>query len=151
MEKGRIGLPIIYALIAAIVGGVIWSVIAISFDYELGLVAWAIGGIAGYAVVLASKESVAQIHQVIAVLASLIGIILGKYISFAYWLTEEFNGLLNGMFSSDTFAFFRMYFTELFGGMDIIFILLAIVTAWQIPGKHIHTDESEMTNQKIEV
>lgn len=146
MQENKIGLPILYALIGALIGGIVWGLIAVLFDYELGLVAWAIGGLTGYAVVFASKGSITTLHQIVAVITSLVGIILGKYFSFAYWFNEGFEG----MFDSFTFAYFRAYFTELFGGMDIIFVLLAIITAWQIPGKQMNLTESNATEQQIE-
>lgn len=146
MEENKIGLPILYALLGAFIGGIVWGLIAVLFDYELGLVAWAIGGLTGYAVVFAAKGSVTQLHQIIAVVTSLIGIILGKYFSFAYWFNEGFQG----MFDFLTFDYFGGYFFDLFGGMDIVFVLLAIVTAWQIPGKQINLAESNSTEQQIE-
>ncbi len=146
MQENKIGLSILYALLGALIGGIIWGLIAVLFDYELGLVAWAIGGLTGYAVVLAAKGSVTQSHQIIAVITSLIGIILGKYFSFGYWFNEGFEG----MFDSMTFAYFRAYFFDLFGGMDIVFVLLAIITAWQIPGRHINLVEQNNDEQQAE-
>lgn len=137
MEDDRIGLSILYAVIAAIIGGTLWGIIVILLDYELGLAAWAIGGMAGYAVVLSSQEAVNQKHQVIAVLASLLGIILGKYIAFVYWMNSNFNALFSEVFDGNTFSYFTRYFTSFFNAIDIVFIGLAIVTAWQIPGKRI--------------
>lgn len=147
MQENKIGLSILYALLGALVGGIIWGLIAVLFDYELGLVAWAIGGLTGYAVVFAAKGSLlTQSHQIIAVITSLIGIILGKYFSFGYWFNDGFEGL----FDSITFAYFKAYFIDLFGVMDIVFVLLAIVTAWQIPGKHINLVEENVDEQQAE-
>lgn len=146
MQENKVGLSIVYALVGALIGGVIWGLIAALFDYELGLVAWAIGGLTGYAVVLAAKDSVTQLHQIIAVITSLIGIVLGKYFSFGYWFNEGFQG----MFDSFTFTYFRTYFFDLFGVMDIVFVLLAIVTAWQIPGKHVSPAEVNIDDQQAE-
>lgn len=146
VQENKIGLPILYALLGALIGGGIWGLIAVLFDYELGLVALAIGGLTGYAVVFGAKDSVTPLHQIIAVITSLIGIILGKYFSFGYWFNEGFEG----MFDSFTFAYFREYFFDLFGVMDIVFILLAIVAAWQIPGKHIHSTSTKTNEQHTE-
>lgn len=146
MQESKIGLSILSALLGALIGGIIWALIAILFDYELGLVSWAIGGLTGYAVVFSAKESVNQLHQIIAVITSLIGIVLGKYFTFGYFFNEGFEG----MFNSYTFSFFKAYFLDLFGGMDIIFILLAIVTAWQIPGKHIDAIEQNVVEQQTD-
>lgn len=146
MQENKIGLPIVYALLGALIGGMIWGLIVVIFNYELGLVALAIGALTGYAVVFAAKDSVSRTHQIIAVIASLIGIILGKYFSFAYL----FNAGFPSMFESITFYYFSVYFFDLFGVMDIVFILLAVVTAWQIPGKHINPLAETTDNQQAE-
>lgn len=146
MQETKVGLSIIYALLGALFGGIIWALAAILFDYELGLIALAIGGLTGYAVVFAAKDSVTNSHQIIAVITSLIGIILGKYFSFGYF----FSGGFEGIFNSITFAYFRTYFLDLFGGMDIIFVLLAIITAWQIPGKQINRMEPNTDEYQID-
>lgn len=129
-SESNIGLSAFYAFLAAIVGGIIWAVIVVTFNYELGLIAWAIGGLVGYAVAFAAKDSVGKPHQVIAIIASLIGILLGKYFSFSYF----FNDGLGGLFSFFTMDFFFGNINYQFGGYDIIFVLFAVVTAWQIPG-----------------
>lgn len=129
-SESNLGLSAIYALLAALVGGVIWAIILVTTEYELGLIAWAIGGMAGYAVALPAKNSIGTKHQVIAVIASLIGIILGKYFYFSYL----FNDGLTGLFDLYTMEIFAQVFIDLFGGADIIFVLLAVITAWQIPG-----------------
>lgn len=48
--RGLIG-----GIIAAVIGGVIWGYLVIATKYEIGFVAWGVGGLAGYAVVLAAK------------------------------------------------------------------------------------------------
>ena len=83
MESNKIVLPALGALLAAIIGGVIWAAFGVISDYELGIIAWAIGGLAGYAVVLFSNRQTTQIHQVMAVIASLIGIVLGTFLLFS--------------------------------------------------------------------
>ncbi|HEY2491895.1 MAG TPA: hypothetical protein VGI33_03070 [Paenibacillus sp.] len=130
-NNNKVVLPVLGALLAAIIGGAIWATIAVVTEYELGLVAWAIGGLTGYAVVIFASRNTSSIHQIIAVIASLIGILLGKFFMFSYILNDGFDG----MFSSYYFQFFQENFTDLFAGMDIVFIVLAVVTSWQLPSK----------------
>ncbi|MGF7048178.1 hypothetical protein J2T13_002685 [Paenibacillus sp. DS2015] len=129
--NNKIVLPVLGALLAAIIGGALWALIAVLTEYEIGLVAWAIGGLAGYAVSILANRHTSSIHQIIAVIASLIGILLGKYFMFSYFMNDSFEG----MFSSYTVQFFQENFTELFAAMDILFVVLAVVTAWQLPSK----------------
>ena len=71
-------------LVAAIVGGVIWGLIVKISDYEVGIIAWGIGFVAGTAVVFASRGAKGQRLQVIAVVSALVGVLLGKYLSYAF-------------------------------------------------------------------
>ncbi len=131
MGNTKSGLAIVYALVAAIIGGAVWMIIAILTDYELGIIAWGIGGLAGYAVILATKSKVKVEHQVIAVIAGLLGIVLGKYLILGYYYDES----ISGIFNADVFSIFFENFFDFFGGIDIIFVLLAVATAWQLPTK----------------
>ncbi|MDQ0091997.1 steroid 5-alpha reductase family enzyme [Paenibacillus anaericanus] len=132
MEQNKIGMSVIGALLAAIVGGAVWALIAITTEYELGIIAWAIGGLAGYAVSYFAGKRTSVTIQLIAVIASVLGILLGKYFIVAYFYNYE---SFNGMFSSEVFSFFKETFVELFEIMDLVFVAFAVVTAWQLPNK----------------
>lgn len=129
LEGNKIVLPILGALLAAVIGGAAWAVIVALTNYELGIVAWAVGGLAGYAVAKLANRQVSAAHQVIAVVASLIGILLGKYFTVGYLYTESFSGI----FESEVMTVFQENFSSLFDVMDIVFIALAVATAWQLP------------------
>ncbi|MGZ9585918.1 hypothetical protein [Paenibacillus marinisediminis] len=130
MESNKIVLPVLGALLAAVIGGAVWALIAVLTDYEIGFVAWGIGGLAGYSVYYLAKKNVNAVHQVMAVIASLIGILLGKYFILGYYYNED----ISGIFNSEVLTIFQENITEFFGGKDIIFVVLAVVTAWQLPG-----------------
>ncbi|WP_410771611.1 hypothetical protein [Fontibacillus sp. BL9] len=129
-EKSSVVVPVLAALAAAIIGGAIWALIVVLTEYEVGIVAWAIGGLAAFAVSKFSRK-VTAVHQLVAVIASLLGILLGKYFAFAYFLT---NGI-DGIFNSAIFTVFKDNFIDMFSGMDIVFVVLAVATAWQLPAK----------------
>jgi len=139
-QRNRITLPALGALLAALIGGAIWAAIVVQTNYELGLIAWAIGGLAGYAVVKLNPGQCTGVHQGIAVIASLLGILLGKYFAFGYIFTESFEGIFEG----ELFSLFINNLGEFFGAMDIVFVILAVLTAWRIPGRTVqpaaHTD-----------
>lgn len=131
MEENKLGTGILLAGAAAIIGGLVWALIAIYANYELAIVAWGIGFIAGYAVVLPSKKVITRAHQVVAVLASIIGISFGKYLIFVDFIRESY-------FSVRGFSLFFKNLDVVFSAFDILFILLAIVSAWQIPIRVAH-------------
>ena len=122
-------------LVAAIVGGVIWGLIVKFSDYEVGIIAWGIGLVAGTAVVFATRGGKGRRLQVIAVVSALVGILLGKYLSYAFVIQEQADdaGVSLGLFSSDMFRFFREDLDNVFGLFDLLWVGLAVVTAWRVP------------------
>ncbi|WP_247900838.1 MULTISPECIES: hypothetical protein [Paenibacillus] len=134
----KIGMPIVGGLLAAIVGGMVWAVIAAMTERELGLIAIVIGALTGYAVVLFSNKRIATVHKVIAVIFALIGILLGKYLTVVYFTSELFSdaSLLDLVFDGEMVSAFVETFMDYFSEpVDLLFIVLAIVSAWQIPGR----------------
>lgn len=129
MENQKLFLPILGAIVTAIVGGALWAVIAIWTNYEIGFLAWGVGWLAGYAMFYLSKGKVSQVHQVIAVITSLIGILLGKYFIVGY---ESGNGI-SGIVQSDVMSLFVNHLSASFGIIDLLFGVLAIRTAWRLP------------------
>lgn len=137
-------LPAIAAgLVAALVGGAVWGLIVKISDYEVGIVAWGIGFITGTAVVLATRGAKGPRLQVVAVVAALVGILLGKYLSYAFVVQEELEsfGESIGLFSGDMFTFFRKDLDIVFSLFDLLWVGLAVFTAWRIP----QVDEPEPT------
>lgn len=134
----KIGMPIVGGLLAAIVGGVVWAVIAAMTERELGLIAIVIGALTGYAVVLFSNKRIATVHKAIAVIFALIGILLGKYLTVVYFTSELFSdaSMLDLVFDGEMVSAFVDTFMDYFSEpVDLLFIVLAIVSAWQIPGR----------------
>ena len=116
-------------------GGVVWGLIVKISDYEVGIVAWGIGFLAGTAVVLAARGAKGQSLQVIAVVCALVGVLLGKYLSFAFSVQEEAEalGFTIGLVSSEMFRIFRENLGDVFGLFDLLWIGLAVYTAWRVP------------------
>ncbi|SEK80976.1 hypothetical protein [Paenibacillus sp. OK003] len=134
----KIGMPIVGGLLAAIVGGIVWAVIAAMTERELGLIAIVIGALTGYAVVLFSNKRIATVHKAIAVIFALIGILLGKYLTVVYFTSELFSdaGMMDLVFDGEMVSAFVDTFMDYFSEpVDLLFIVLAIVSAWQIPGR----------------
>ncbi len=103
--------PLAAGLVAAVVGGVVWGLIVKWTDYEVGFVAWGIGFLVGLAVVTAARTR-GLVLQVVAVLCALLGILIGKYLSFVWALQERSEGRVRRVvdipvFSMDTFDLFR--------------------------------------------
>lgn len=122
-------------LVAAVVGGVAWGLVVKWSGYEIGIVAWGIGFLAGAAVVTATRGGKGQVLQAVAVVSALVGILLGKYLGFAFAIQEQADevGLELGLFSAELRAFFREDLGSVFGLFDLLWIGLAVYTAWRAP------------------
>lgn len=126
-------------VLAAIVGGLVWGFIVILTDYEVGFVAWGIGLLAGFLVVRFTGGRKGVPLQAIAIVSSLVGIVLGKYIAYVYFLKEAVREQISeeaadsiGYFDTDVMSAFREDFSNVFGGYDLLWAGLAIFTAWRL-------------------
>lgn len=126
---------ILGGVLAALAGGFVWGLIVILTDYEVGFVAWGVGFLAGLAVVRFAGGRKGAPLQAVAVVSSVLGIVLGKYISFAYFFktaVEERFGVDISYFDSVIFTAFRENLGDVFGGFDLLWAGLAVVTAWRL-------------------
>jgi hypothetical protein len=122
-------------LIAAVVGGFLWGLIVILSEYEIGIAAWGIGFLAGFGVVRFAGGAKGTPLQVVAVVSSVLGIVIGKYISYAYFFKQAVSDRFDvdiSYFDSEIFRAFRENLGDVFGGFDLIWAGLAVVTAWQL-------------------
>lgn len=127
-------------ILASVISGVIWGFIVIATGYEVGYVAWGVGLLCGFAVVLFTKGKKGVPLQIIAVISSILGIIIGKYFTFFHYVKEDViqkygNETASGisMFSGIIIQSFFEGIGEMVGGYDIVWIILAVITAWRIP------------------
>ena len=125
--------------VAAIIGGIIWGLIVIATDYEIGYMATGIGLLTGFAVVFFSGKK-GLVLQIIAVVSALVGIVIGKYITF-YAILKDYVATEYGaaaaqevsILSAELIDFFFESIGALASPYDILWIILAIVAAWRIP------------------
>jgi hypothetical protein len=132
-------MAILAAGAAAILGGVVWGIIVLVSGYEIGFMATGIGVLTGYAVAKLTRARGVPM-QIIAVVAALIGILIGKYVTFygilRELLTTEYGAEVAkqvSILSSDVFTFFLENFTEFLSVYDVLWVVLAIIAAWRIP------------------
>jgi hypothetical protein len=137
---GSLAPAVLGGVLAALVGGTAWAVAVVVSGYEIGFAAIGIGALSGYAVVLMSKGGRGTLFQVIAALSSVLGVAVGKYVYYFYYLKEavtEQYGLEVAanvrLFSVGVLESFIMDAGSFLGGFDILWVALAVITAWKIP------------------
>jgi hypothetical protein len=137
VERGTLLKAVAAGLSAAVAGGVVWGLIVKWSEYEVGFVAWGIGFLAGIAVLTATGGRRGMLLQTIAIVSALVGILIGKYLSYA-WVLQQFADEQTGgvveisIFSRDTVDFFREDLGEVFGWIDLLWVALAVITAWRV-------------------
>ena len=127
---------ILAGLAAAIAGGVVWGLIVKSTDYEVGFVAWGIGFIVAMAILFATRGRRGVPLQAIAIACALLGIAIGKYLSFAWVISdvakEQTGGVVDfPVFSRDTLDLFFDEIGLVFDWIDLLWAGLAVFTAWK--------------------
>lgn len=127
-------------MIGAVIGGVIWGLIATASGYEIGWIAWGVGWLAGVGVVLFAGGRRGRPLQFVAVAAAVLGLLIGKYFTFFAALKQYMGAELGveavaemSMFSVGVIQMFGANLTLLVNGFDMLWIFLAVATAWGIP------------------
>ena len=131
-DGGSTGLALLAGLVAAIAGGIAWGLISKYTDYEVGIVAWGIGFVVGFAVERAAGGRRSVDLQAIAIVSALLGVLIGKYLGFAFAVQEAEQGFgtQTGVLSGEMFSLFRENLSEVFGLFDLLWTALAVVSAW---------------------
>jgi len=130
--ESRLGVVLLAGTAAAIAGGIAWGLVAKWTEYETGILALGIGFLTAFAIQRSTSGSRGPELQAIAVVTTLLGILIGKYLSFAF-LTQELErgfGAELGLFSGDMLRLFRDGLHDIFGLYELLFIGLAAAAAW---------------------
>jgi hypothetical protein len=128
------------ALAAAIVGGIVWGMVIVKTDYEVGFLAWGLGFVSGYAVLTFTGGARGTELQMIAAAGGVLGIVIGKYVAYVHFFQDFVRAQLGdevaaqvSYFDTQVVRFFFDDFTSLLSGFDIVWAVLAVATAWRIP------------------
>ncbi len=126
--------------VAAVLGGVAWGLVVTRINFEIGYMAWGLGWLAGFSVVLFARGKKGTALQLIAVVASVAGITVGKYIMFAEAMRQVVLERLGAetaarvtVLSATVLKFFVNSLPKLLSPYDALWIVLAVLTAWRIP------------------
>lgn len=68
----------LFSFIGAMLGAVLWGGIAYLTDWSFGILAWALGGMAGYGMALGHEDNDGTLAGIIAACMSLVGIVAAK-------------------------------------------------------------------------
>ena len=118
------------ALLVALAGAAVWGFVVKTTEYEVGALAWGIGLATGAAAGVVARRKTVEV-QLAAVTAAALGVLVGKYLTFALVVQEQSGGTL-GLFSAETRTLFRENLDTVFGLYDLLWIALAVGSAWYL-------------------
>lgn len=136
-------------LVAAVLGAFVWYLIAKGAHAKIGWIAWGIGWAAGFGVVVLSGGKGGGMLSLLGAGTALFGWFLGEYLIYAWAFRDliqkemlkeagksadpqKVQEVVDLILSNISFA---DYLKSSFEGIDILFIVLAVVTGWGVPKK----------------
>ncbi len=81
-------------VVAAVLGALLWMFVAVTFNYELGLIAWLIGGAIGFAAVMAGARG--QQVAIVCAILTIMAIFGGKYMATVSFISEASAAITTG-------------------------------------------------------
>jgi DNA-directed RNA polymerase subunit RPC12/RpoP len=113
---GGLGLGCVLSAVGAVIGAVVWYLIAMKLDCEIGYVAWGIGLLTGFGMLIGHRDG-GPVPGILAALIALGSIVAAKVMIF--------------MAIADGFAM-DVFIKVMFDFIDVIFVVLAVATAFKV-------------------
>lgn len=115
---------------AAVVGAVIWALITVTTNYQIGWMAVGVGFLVGYAVRMLGKGSDQKFGAAGAVIA-LLGCVAGNLLTVLIVVSRQENIGLTALFAGLTPALVVELLKETFQPMDLLFYGIAVYEAYK--------------------
>jgi len=140
-DSRTIYMGLLGGVLGALFSALIWVVIVALTDYEIGVMAFGVGILVGYSVLLFAGKKRSRGLQVIAAAFSALSVFGAQYLIFYYYFNQlvlEGDSGLGVLFnfkwlSVDLFMTFINSLTEIVDGYTLLFMVLAVLYAWSVP------------------
>ena len=128
-------------LAAAIVGALLWAVITVSTQYQVGYMAVAVGLLVGYAIKISGK-GIDKIFGIMGASLALFGCLLGNLLGIVGFIANDLGVGYSAALSIINFSTIPALMKESFGPIDLLFYGLAIYEGYKFSFR-------QMTEQEI--
>jgi mannose/fructose/N-acetylgalactosamine-specific phosphotransferase system component IID len=118
----------VLSMLGALIGAVVWFVVAWLTGYESGWIAWGLGALTGLGMLLGSQRD-NELSGITAAFISIVGILAAKWLIFAQVLLPIIRAaeeMAPGQLPSTT----KLFFQTMFDVIDGLFVLFAFFTAY---------------------
>jgi len=92
-QRGQFVLGLLGSIIGTLVGAVVWCIIAVVTEHEAGVIAWALGGLAGFGMALGCRRQGRAGAGVAAAVIAVLGILVAKVMIFGYLARDDISGI----------------------------------------------------------
>lgn len=141
----RFPLALLGGAVGALLGAGVWTAISVFTNFEVGYVAVLVGFLAGRGVKLGAGSVAGSVAgsaagkglQVAAAGFALFGLVAAKYFTFAHFFAQSLaeDGVQAGPFHPEILAVFPHALPEMLSLFDLLWVALAMTTAWKGPAR----------------
>lgn len=127
-------------IIASVVGAVIWAVVTIMTEYQIGWMAVGIGLLVGFAVRFAGK-GIDQVFGIIGAVLSIVGCALGNILSITFFIAVNEGMPFPDLLSQLNAEIILELLVSTFEVMDVLFYALAVYFGYRYAFRQISEDD----------
>jgi hypothetical protein len=121
-------------IVAAVLAGAAWAIIAVVTKMEIGFAAVGVGYLAGWGVFLGARKKKGTQLQWIAVGCAVLGLLLGKYFIVAHEIVTNIEVAKDwSLVDPRIVRVFFSAFTEFLSPWDALWTFFAFGAAWKVP------------------
>lgn len=120
----NLNLGVSASIVTGILGAVLWALITVSTEFQIGFMAIAIGAGVGYAMQLAGK-GIDQIYGIYGAIIAILSCFLGNFLSLIGFVAKMENINIFEVLISIDYALVPMALKEQFSIMDLLFYIIA--------------------------
>jgi hypothetical protein len=133
-SAATMGLAIAAGIGAAIAGAVLWAVVTVLSEFELGVMAIAVGYLVGQAIILVVKHGNST-FGIVGAVCSLSGCLLGNLLSAVGFASKAMHlGYFDVLMRLNPDSAIRL-FSATFGAMDLLFYAIAIYEGYRFASR----------------
>lgn len=140
-DSRSIYMGLLGGVVGALFSALLWAVIVVLTDYEIGYMALGVGLVVGYLVLWGAGKKRSRSLQIVAAVCSALSIFAAQYLIFYYYFNQlvlEGGSGIGVLFSFkwfnvDLFMTFINSIMEMVDGYTLMFMALAVFIAWSVP------------------
>jgi hypothetical protein len=130
LDQNLVG-GIIAGALTGISAAILWSIITVTINYQIGYMAMGVGAAVGFSV-RRFGNGIEQIFGIWGAVLALLSVVLGNFLSIiGYFANSEGLGYVQTLLWFD-YAYFPEVMMETFSGIDVFFYGLAIYAGYQV-------------------